>query len=139
MLRSRAENKRVGPTSAPPQSREGHVIGVEVPDNVKGEELKCPVLLWTQRIDRSDHMSIIRPFELDDVIHFNNVNADVWTATVCPQGLLDTYPDVKQYHTGYYCFYLAQWPDFCIATQGAFDPSIKAYSKQTPFPVLPSC
>jgi hypothetical protein len=27
-------------------------------------------------------MSIIRPFELVDVLHFNEVNADAWTATV---------------------------------------------------------
>ena len=27
-------------------------------------------------------MSILRPFEPTDILHFNNVNADAWTATV---------------------------------------------------------
>lgn len=27
-------------------------------------------------------MSIIRPFEATDVLNFNSVNADAWTATV---------------------------------------------------------
>ncbi|KAK4687025.1 hypothetical protein P7C73_g3107, partial [Tremellales sp. Uapishka_1] len=55
-------------------------------------------------------MSIIRPFEATDILRFNNVNCDAWTATV-----------------RYYSSYLAQWPDFCLAVEGAFDASIKAY------------
>ena len=33
-----------------------------------------------------------------------------------------------QYHNGYYASYLAQWPDFCVVTEGAFDDSVKSYS-----------
>ncbi|WVF67570.1 hypothetical protein IAT40_002328 [Kwoniella sp. CBS 6097] len=57
-------------------------------------------------------MSIIRPFDPTDILRFNNVNADAWTAT---------------YHNGYYASYAAQWPDFCVTVQGAFDEGIKAY------------
>ncbi|WWC63408.1 uncharacterized protein I303_106008 [Kwoniella dejecticola CBS 10117] len=57
-------------------------------------------------------MSMIRPFDPTDILRFNNVNSDAWTAT---------------YHNGYYASYTAQWPDFCVAVEGAFDPSIKAY------------
>ncbi|ORX38399.1 acyl-CoA N-acyltransferase [Kockovaella imperatae] len=66
-------------------------------------------------------MSIIRPFELQDVLKFNSINVDAWTAT---------------YHTGYYASYLAQWPDFCVAVQGSFDDTLAAYliSKHEPPP-----
>ncbi|WWC90595.1 uncharacterized protein L201_005531 [Kwoniella dendrophila CBS 6074] len=57
-------------------------------------------------------MSIIRPFDPTDILKFNNVNSDAWTAT---------------YHNGYYASYAAQWPDFCVTVEGAFDESIKAY------------
>ncbi|WVN86289.1 uncharacterized protein L203_101452 [Cryptococcus depauperatus CBS 7841] len=64
-------------------------------------------------------MSFIRPFDLTDILHFNNVNADPWTAT---------------YHSGYYASYIAQWPDWCVTVRGAFDSSLKAYmiSKNEP-------
>ncbi|WVQ80173.1 hypothetical protein IAT38_002278 [Cryptococcus sp. DSM 104549] len=69
-------------------------------------------------------MSIIRPFDPTDVLRFNNVNADSWTAT---------------YHTGYYSSYTSQWPDWCVAVEGAFDSSIKAYmiAKNEPVPPDP--
>ncbi|WWC93478.1 hypothetical protein V866_000313 [Kwoniella sp. B9012] len=57
-------------------------------------------------------MSIIRPFDPTDILRFNNVNSDAWTAT---------------YHNGYYASYTAQWPDFCVTVEGAFDDTIKAY------------
>ncbi|WVR09510.1 hypothetical protein IAU60_006578 [Kwoniella sp. DSM 27419] len=57
-------------------------------------------------------MSVIRPFDPTDILRFNNVNADAWTAT---------------YHNGYYASYCAQWPDFCVTVQGAYDEAIKAY------------
>ncbi|WWD19166.1 hypothetical protein CI109_103624 [Kwoniella shandongensis] len=66
-------------------------------------------------------MSIIRPFDPVDILRFNNINADAWTAT---------------YHNGYYASYTAQWPDFCVAVEGAFDSALKAYmiSKHEPPP-----
>ncbi|KAK8854690.1 hypothetical protein IAR55_003429 [Kwoniella newhampshirensis] len=69
-------------------------------------------------------MSIIRPFDPADILRFNNINADAWTAT---------------YHNGYYASYTAQWPDFCVAVEGAFDSSLKAYmiSKNEPPPPDP--
>ncbi|ORY35748.1 N-acetyltransferase [Naematelia encephala] len=65
-------------------------------------------------------MSIIRPFDPTDVLKFNAVNADAWTAT---------------YHTGYYASYAAQWPDFCVTVTDTHD-DIKAYmiSKHEPPP-----
>nr|XP_019011572.1 n-acetyltransferase 5 [Kwoniella pini CBS 10737]OCF50353.1 n-acetyltransferase 5 [Kwoniella pini CBS 10737] len=57
-------------------------------------------------------MSIIRPFDPTDILKFNNVNSDAWTAT---------------YHNGYYASYTAQWPDFCLTIEGSFDKTIKAY------------
>ena len=86
-------------------------------------------------------MSIIRPFDPLHILRFNSVNSDAWTATVstpfsfyrcCPQSPLKlrmtVWIDLYQYHNGYYCSYVAQWPDFCVVTEGAFDTSIKAYS-----------
>ncbi|WVQ95059.1 hypothetical protein IAU59_002151 [Kwoniella sp. CBS 9459] len=69
-------------------------------------------------------MSIIRPFDPIDILRFNNVNADAWTAT---------------YHNGYYASYTAQWPDFCVTVEGAFDEGIKAYmiAKHEPPPPDP--
>ncbi|KGB76389.2 n-acetyltransferase 5 [Cryptococcus deuterogattii R265] len=64
-------------------------------------------------------MSVIRPFDPTDILRFNNINADPWTAT---------------YHNGYYASYTAQWPDWCVAVEGAYDPKLKAYmiSKHEP-------
>ncbi|EAL19646.1 hypothetical protein CNBG2740 [Cryptococcus deneoformans B-3501A] len=64
-------------------------------------------------------MSVIRPFDPTDILRFNNINADPWTAT---------------YHNGYYASYTAQWPDWCVAVEGAYDPTLKAYmiSKHEP-------
>ncbi|OCF44036.1 n-acetyltransferase 5 [Kwoniella heveanensis CBS 569] len=69
-------------------------------------------------------MSIIRPFDPTDILRFNSVNADAWTAT---------------YHNGYYASYAAQWPDFCVTVEGAFDDGIKAYmiAKHEPPPPDP--
>ena len=77
-------------------------------------------------------MSITRPFELIDILKFNQVNADSWTATVRWMKRLDDCDPTTdgQYHNGYYASYLAQWPDFCVVTEGAFDDSIKSYSAQ---------
>ncbi|TYJ52304.1 hypothetical protein B9479_007090 [Cryptococcus floricola] len=57
-------------------------------------------------------MSVIRPFDPTDVLRFNNINQDPWTAT---------------YHNGYYATYALQWPDWCVSVEDAYDPSLKAY------------
>ncbi|KAK1927194.1 putative N-acetyltransferase 5 [Papiliotrema laurentii] len=69
-------------------------------------------------------MSITRPFEATDVLKFNQVNADPWTAT---------------YGNGYYASYLAQWPEWCVTTTGAFGTEIQSYmiAKHEPAPPNP--
>ncbi|GFZ50914.1 hypothetical protein JCM24511_08672 [Saitozyma sp. JCM 24511] len=57
-------------------------------------------------------MSVIRPFDPTDILRFNKVNQDPWTAT---------------YHNGYYCSYAAQWPDFCYTAESPCDGGIDAY------------
>ncbi|KAE8541834.1 hypothetical protein D1P53_002007 [Cryptococcus gattii VGV] len=81
-------------------------------------------------------MSIIRPFDPTDILRFNNINADPWTATV---GLpyssnMNVLTPLAKYHNGYYASYTAQWPDWCVAVEGAYDPKLKAYmiSKHEP-------
>jgi len=60
-------------------------------------------------------MSTLRPFEATDILHFNAVNVDAWTAT---------------YSNQYYASYLAQWPEWCIATEdGKGNGGIGAYSE----------
>lgn len=76
-------------------------------------------------------MSVIRPFDPTDILRFNNINADPWTATV---GLpypsnMNVLTPLAKYHNGYYASYTAQWPDWCVAVEGAYDPKLKAYSE----------
>jgi hypothetical protein len=80
-------------------------------------------------LHHSSQMSVIRPFEPTDILNFNAVNADSWTATVRSFLIWPNSAD-KQYHTGYYSTYAAQWPEFCMTAESAHEsgPSIKAYS-----------
>ena len=75
-------------------------------------------------------MSVIRPFKMTDLLHFNNVNHDYWTATVrilsSPYWLLIN--TINQFHNSYYASYLVQWPDFCMTVEGNFDQDVKGYS-----------
>lgn len=75
---------------------------------------------------------MIRPFEATDILHFNSVNADAWTATVSltapgrgPDNSLK-----EQYGCHYYSNYVATWPEMCMVAESAFEagPSVKAYS-----------
>lgn len=80
-------------------------------------------------------MSVIRPFDPTDILRFNNINADPWTATVGFPYLsnMDILTLLVKYHNGYYASYTAQWPDWCVAVEGAYDPTLKAYSKHVGF------
>lgn len=65
-----------------------------------------------------------------DILRFNNVNADAWTATVSLNNAGEGNTDV-QYHTGYYSAYAAEWPDFCVTAEST-GGEITAYSEFIP-------
>lgn len=93
------------------------------------------ILFYPWNVNLSCHMSVIRPFDPTDILRFNNINADPWTATVgllCPSNMNVLTPLTK-YHNGYYASYTAQWPDWCVAVEGAYDPKLKAYSEHGGF------
>uniref|UniRef100_A0A0K0F268 N-alpha-acetyltransferase 20 n=1 Tax=Strongyloides venezuelensis TaxID=75913 RepID=A0A0K0F268_STRVS len=56
-------------------------------------------------------MCTIRSFEIDDLLHFNNVNLDIMTET---------------YTCGYYLNYIIQWPEYCVTAQD-YDGTIMGY------------
>lgn len=78
-------------------------------------------------------MTTLRPFQATDVLRFNAVNADAWTATVSCRLLTPLPPSSfisqlkGQYHTGYYANYVATWPTFCITAEGPRG-DVQAYS-----------
>lgn len=91
--------------------------------------------IYSRNLNLSAHMSVIRPFDPTDILRFNNINADPWTATVGFSYLsnMDMLTLLVKYHNGYYASYTAQWPDWCVAVEGAYDPTLKAYSKHGSF------
>ena len=58
-------------------------------------------------------MTTLRPFKVEDLFRFNNINLDVFTET---------------YSQNFYLQYLATWPDYYVS-QEAPDGQLMGYSK----------
>mmetsp|Transcript_24621 Transcript_24621/g.56833 ORF Transcript_24621/g.56833 Transcript_24621/m.56833 type:complete len:175 (-) Transcript_24621:59-583(-) len=56
-------------------------------------------------------MTTLRPMMVDDLLHFNNVNLDVWTET---------------FNMAFYFNYLTRWPECCVVAESV-DGSIAGY------------
>uniref|UniRef100_A0A0N4Z3H2 N-alpha-acetyltransferase 20 n=1 Tax=Parastrongyloides trichosuri TaxID=131310 RepID=A0A0N4Z3H2_PARTI len=56
-------------------------------------------------------MCTIRSFEIEDLLHFNNINLDIMTET---------------YTCGYYLNYVTSWPEYCVTAED-YDNTIMGY------------